>query len=78
MKRTLGSGSFGRVVLARYLHTKKEKWYAIKIMEKAKIMKQKQIDHTMNEKRILASVSFPFLVKQAFAFKVSRFLLAYV
>ncbi|XP_063720354.1 cAMP-dependent protein kinase catalytic subunit 1-like [Symsagittifera roscoffensis] len=74
VKRTLGSGSFGRVVLAEYKKSKKKKVYAVKIMEKAKVMKQKQLDHTMNEKRILASISFPFIVKQAFAFKDNTYI----
>lgn len=42
---------------------------ALKILEKAKVVKLKQIEHTLYEKQILASINFPFLVHMPASFK---------
>ncbi|KRZ20009.1 cAMP-dependent protein kinase catalytic subunit [Trichinella pseudospiralis] len=65
--KTLGTGSFGRVMLVRHKQT--QQYFAMKILDKQKVVKLKQVEHTLNEKRILQSVSFPFLVNMEFAFK---------
>ncbi|RNA12448.1 cAMP-dependent kinase catalytic subunit beta isoform X4, partial [Brachionus plicatilis] len=54
-KRTLGTGSFGRVMLVRNL--KSNKYYAMKILDKQKVIKLKQVEHTLNEKKILQAIS---------------------
>merc|ERR1711881_340380 len=59
--KTLGTGSFGRVMLVR--HKDHSKYYAMKILDKTKVVKLKQVEHTLNEKKILSAVNFPFLVK---------------
>ncbi|XP_025922342.1 cAMP-dependent protein kinase catalytic subunit alpha-like, partial [Apteryx rowi] len=66
--RTLGTGSFGRVMLVR--HKDSGHHYAMKILDKQKVVKLKQIEHTLNEKRILQAVTFPFLVRLEYSFKV--------
>ncbi|EJD74028.1 AGC/PKA protein kinase [Loa loa] len=65
--KTLGTGSFGRVMLVR--HKESGSYYAMKILDKQKVVKLKQVEHTLNEKRILQAVDFPFLVNMEYSFK---------
>ncbi|XP_071799224.1 cAMP-dependent protein kinase catalytic subunit alpha-like isoform X1 [Asterias amurensis] len=65
--KTLGTGSFGRVMLVKHKST--GNFFAMKILDKQKVVKLKQVEHTLNEKRILQSISFPFLVSLEFHFK---------
>ncbi|KAA0721801.1 cAMP-dependent protein kinase catalytic subunit alpha [Triplophysa tibetana] len=65
--KTLGTGSFGRVMLVK--HRESGQHYAMKILNKQKVVKLKQIEHTLNEKRILQAVSFPFLVRLEYSYK---------
>lgn len=41
----------------------------MKILIKQMIVKQKQVDHALNEKRILSSIEFPFVVSMEFSYK---------
>ncbi|XP_044729496.1 cAMP-dependent protein kinase catalytic subunit alpha-like [Chrysoperla carnea] len=59
--RTLGAGTFGRVILVKYKYD--NNYYAMKILEKAKLVKMKQVQHTFSEKRILECVHFPFIIR---------------
>jgi len=65
--RTLGTGAFGRVILVKS-HDNGD-YAAIKIMEKAKVVKLQQVEHTLNEKRILGAVDFPNLIFMVAHFK---------
>ncbi|XP_026532700.1 cAMP-dependent protein kinase catalytic subunit alpha-like isoform X2 [Notechis scutatus] len=65
--KTLGTGSFGRVMLVK--HKDSGNYFAMKILDKQKVVKLKQIEHTLNEKRILQAVNFPFLVRLEYSFK---------
>ncbi|KAF9811824.1 hypothetical protein SFRURICE_021181 [Spodoptera frugiperda] len=65
--KTLGTGAFGRVVLLK--HLKSYKLYAMKVLEKEKIVKMKQVEHTLYEKRILEAIRFPFTVYMELSFK---------
>ena len=73
-ERTLGMGTFGRVVLVRKF--KDNKCFAMKILEKEKLVKLKQIDHTLNEKQILQAANLHFIVTLDCFFKVSYKLLS--
>ncbi|XP_022645812.1 cAMP-dependent protein kinase catalytic subunit alpha isoform X2 [Varroa jacobsoni] len=65
--KTLGTGSFGRVMLVK--HRNAGDYFAMKILDKQKVVKLKQVEHTLNEKKILQAVDFPFLVRLAYHFK---------
>uniref|UniRef100_A0A452H625 cAMP-dependent protein kinase n=1 Tax=Gopherus agassizii TaxID=38772 RepID=A0A452H625_9SAUR len=65
--KTLGTGSFGRVL--RVKHKETGNYYAMRVLEKQKVVKLKQIEHTLNEKRILQAVNFPLLIKLEYTFK---------
>lgn len=65
--KTLGTGSFGRVMLVQ--HKDNKTYHAMKILDKQKIVKLKQVEHTLNEKKILQSTSFPFIVHLDYNFK---------
>jgi protein kinase A len=69
--KTLGTGSFGRVMLVK--HKQNGNYYAMKILDKQKVVKLKQVEHTLNEKKILQAIDFPFLVHMDFSFKVRGF-----
>ncbi|CAK9300979.1 unnamed protein product [Gordionus sp. m RMFG-2023] len=71
--RTLGEGSFGRVVLGRYRDP--NRYLAIKIQNKVKIARMKQAKSVLNEKKVLHCMGdFPFVVKLFYSFKDNSYL----
>jgi len=57
---TVGTGSFGRVRLAK--NKTSGNFVALKILKKSEILRLKQVDHIISENSILASISHPFIV----------------
>ena len=60
MGETLGTGSFGRVKIAKDKKTRE--YVAMKIMKKMEILKSKQADHISNEIKILSMIDHPFVI----------------
>ncbi|ORX75991.1 kinase-like protein [Anaeromyces robustus] len=68
--QTLGTGTFGRVHLVR--SKENGKYYAMKAIKKSCVVKNHQVEHTMNEKRILENIRHPFFVKLQNTFQDSN------
>ncbi|KAI9894708.1 MAG: camp-dependent protein kinase catalytic subunit [Vezdaea aestivalis] len=60
IQRTLGTGSFGRVHLVQSKHN--QRFYAVKVLKKAQVVKMKQVEHTNDERKMLQRVKHPFLI----------------
>jgi hypothetical protein len=65
---TLGEGAYARVVHARMKDTGAE--YAVKIMEKRFIMKEKKVKFVMMERKVFTKVSSDRIVKLYYTFHV--------
>ncbi|XP_044762284.1 cAMP-dependent protein kinase catalytic subunit 1-like [Coccinella septempunctata] len=70
--QTLGTGSFGRVMLVKL--KKDDSPYALKMLEKAHVVKTKQVKHTLSEIRTMDAFDFPFLIKLEYFFKDNVYL----
>jgi hypothetical protein len=67
---TLGTGSFGRVLLCK--NKKTGEYFAMKRLKKAEIIKLRQVDHVISENTILADIDHPFLVSYCFLTRPGR------
>jgi protein kinase A len=63
----------GRVLLVTHRDSSNEK-IALKILDKQVVVKMKQVDHTLAEKKILQALSCPFIVKLLYTFKDNSYL----
>lgn len=65
--KVLGTGSFGRVCLARHHAT--GSWCAIKTLLKAHIIKNQQVPHLRSERDVLRRLDHPFVVRMRGCFQ---------
>jgi len=65
--KILGTGTFGVVKLVH--HEESNQTFAMKIVSKAKVVAYNQQEHIMNEKRIMAEIDHPFIVRMMETFK---------
>lgn len=62
LQRTLGTGSFGRVLLAQHRQT--GAFYALKKLRKSEVIRLKQVEHTNSERSLLGRArGHPFLAQ---------------
>lgn len=57
---SVGTGTFGRVLLCRDRRT--SEYHALKIMNIREVIRLKQVEHVQNEKNILSKIEHPFIV----------------
>ena len=65
--KLLGMGSFGKVLLVRLIS--KNKYYAMKVLNKKMLRLTNQELHTKNERDLMIKISSPFIVNIKFAFQ---------
>lgn len=79
MGRILGTGSFGRVALAKHKPTNTV--VAIKSLLKSHIIKNQQVSHVQSEREVLAAIDHPFVVRMHANFQdehCCRFVMEYI
>jgi hypothetical protein len=67
LMRTIGKGSFGRVILV--YHNELRKFFALKVLNKEKLVRGNQVSHTVNERNILYACKHPNIIKFYGSFK---------
>ena len=68
--KLLGKGTFGRVILVR--QNSDNQLYAMKILSKKFLKEKNEQEHTKTERKLLAQVNCPFIVKLHYAFQDSQ------
>lgn len=70
--KAIGNGAYGEVFLVRDKST--FTYHAMKVVQKEIVISRKHVEHIIEEKRLLQSVKFPFLVSLDTAFKDNSYL----
>ena len=68
--KTVGRGSFGKVIMVR--KKSDDRVYAMKALKKEQVLKRRQYEHTLSERRILENIDHPFIVSLRFAFQTEH------
>jgi serine/threonine protein kinase len=64
-------GSFGKVFLVRPSRGPQSEVYAMKVLRKADVIKRHQVEHTLTERFILATIRHPFILSLRHAFQTA-------
>jgi len=70
--KTISKGAYGKVILARKKNTSDH--FAIKVLEKEKMLEKNVIEYVINEKNILQNMSNEFIVKGVYSFQSKKYL----
>lgn len=65
--KIIGEGSYSTVFLAKEVNTEKE--YAIKVLEKKHIIREKKTPYVMREREVFSRLNHPFFVRLYFTFQ---------
>ena len=68
--KVIGRGGFSRVILVRKKDT--GRLYAMKIMKKNKIIREKKLKPILSERKVLEKLKHPFIIKLHWAFQSVR------
>lgn len=63
----IGRGGFGKVWKVRMLFN--NEYYAMKEMDKAKIIQKRSVNSILSEQKLLAQLRHPFLINMSYAFQ---------
>ena len=70
--KAVSSGAYGKVILARKKNT--NDFFAIKVLDKQKMVEKNVVEFVMNEKNIISQVNNDFIVRGVYTFQSTKFL----
>lgn len=71
--KCIGAGGFSKVFLVKFKED--GKFYAMKLIDKDFIVKNKKKSIVMNERNIMIEINHPFVLPLKFAFESSEFII---